>query len=471
MGRRRYRGKPKVLKDLEITAIAPEGKAIARHEGKVIFVDDAVPGDVADVFISRNKKDYAIGRVDVLKTASPDRIEPFCAHFDLCGGCKWQYMAYDKQLEYKQQIVQEAFERVGKLTFPPLLPILGGEPNQYYRNKLDYTFTNRRWLSRAQINSDEKFERNAVGFHSPGAFDRVIDVTHCYLQAEPSNAIRNEVRRYALEHGLTFYDVKSKVGFLRNLIIRSSTLDEWMVILSVGEANDEALFPLLDHLAETFPQITALQYVVNTKRNETLYDLDIITHKGRDHIYETLEDLKYKISPKSFFQTNPYQAVRLYQTVREFADLQGEETVYDLYTGTGSIGIFLAKHCKKVVGIEEVEPAIVDAKFNAELNDLDNTAFYAGDVKAMLGQEFVAQNGTPDLLVTDPPRAGMHPDVVMELLKMQPPRIVYVSCNPVTQARDLQLLSEKYEIKKVQPVDMFPHTYHVENVVLLALKD
>ncbi len=467
MGRRR-----KIVKELEITKIAAEGKGMARHNGKVIFVENAVPGDITDVRITKNRKDFAIAKIMELKKASPQRVEAFCEHFGTCGGCKWQYLPYEQQAAYKQGIVEESLQRVGKLDFPPIMPILGAEKTQYYRNKMEFTFSNKRWLSLEEVNSEIPIEnRNAVGMHVPGLYDKVVDIQHCFLQGTPSNEIRNEVRQYAIDHELTYYDLREHKGFLRNLIVRTSTLNELMIILSVAEPKQRVIEALLDHLLCQFPQITSLHYVVNQKKNDTLYDQDIITYHGRGYIFEQFEELKYKISPKSFFQTNPYQGVRLYNVVRDFAQLEGNELVYDLYTGTGSIALFLAGQCKKVVGIEEVEAAIIDAKFNAELNKMENTAFYAGDVKKMLGGDFVEENGMPDVLVTDPPRAGMHKDVVLRLLEMVPPKIIYVSCNPVTQARDLQLLSEMYRIEKIQPVDMFPHTYHIENVVLLVKKD
>ncbi|MGB0931239.1 MAG: 23S rRNA (uracil(1939)-C(5))-methyltransferase RlmD [Chitinophagales bacterium] len=463
MGRKR-----KIVKELEITKIAAEGKGMARRDGKVIFVENAVPGDIADVRIIKNRKDFSIGKVFDLKKKSEDRIDAFCEYFGVCGGCKWQHLAYEQQGIYKQSIVEESLRRIGKLEFPPIFPILQAEKTQYYRNKMEFTFSNKRWLTMEEVNSDESIDnRNAVGLHVPGVFDKVVDIEHCHLQGEPSNDIRNEIRKYAEENELTYYDLRGHHGLLRNLIIRTTTLGEVMVILSVAKPEQEAIDGLMEHLLKQFPQITSLHYVVNQKKNDTLYDQDIITYHGRGYIFETFEDLKFKISPKSFFQTNSYQGVRLYNVVREFADLKGDELVYDLYTGTGSIALFLAKKCHKVVGIETVEAAIVDAKFNAELNGMDNTAFYAGDVKDMLGGDFVAKNGTPDVLVTDPPRAGMHRDVVERILEMSPSKIVYVSCNPVTQARDLQFFAEDYSIEKVQPVDMFPHTYHIENVVLL----
>ncbi len=466
----RRRRKTKIVRNVVVSRMAAEGKAMCKQEsGKVLFIDGAVPGDVVDVMITKNKKDYAVSKVIAVKTPSAERIEPFCQHFEWCGGCKWQYLNYDKQLEYKQGIVKEALERVGKLSIPELLPILKADPITYYRNKLEFTFSNKKWLTQSEIeNGTKNLNRNALGFHIPGMFDRIVDIEHCYLQGGLSNDIRNAVRDYALENTLTFYDIRQHTGFLRNLIVRTSTLGETMVILSVAE-HTEALFPILDFLLGKFPEITSLHYVINPKKNDTLFDLEIVTYHGRGYIYEKLESLTYKISPKSFFQTNSTQAVKLYGVVRDFAQLQGNETVYDLYTGTGSIGLFLAQHCAKVVGIEEIEAAIVDARYNAGLNDIENAFFYAGDVKKMLDQDFVAQHGMPDLLVTDPPRAGMHPDVVKQILNMEVPRIVYVSCNPVTQARDLQLLDSKYTIEKIQPVDMFPHTSHIENVVLLQL--
>ena len=448
-----------------------EGKGLARHEGMAVFVEGGVPGDLADLQIVRKKRDYAIAKIQTLLRASELRVQPFCRHFELCGGCKWQYLPYEQQAIYKSQIVIDTIKRVGKLEARETLPIVKAEPNVYYRNKMEYTFSNKRWLSEAEIQSGEQIDdRNALGLHIPGMFDKIVDIEHCHLQAEPANEIRNEVRRYALEHSLSFYDLRENRGLLRNLIIRTSTLGELMVIVSFGEDAPSVRLALMEHLSAQFPQITSLHYVVNPKRNDTLFDLEIVTHRGRGHIFEQLGDLKFKISPKSFFQTNPHQAVNLYEVAKSFAHLKGSETVYDLYTGTGSIALFLANDCKKVVGIEEVEAAIIDAKFNAELNGVSNAHFYAGDVKEMFTPQFAEQNGAPDVLITDPPRAGMHPDVVRQILHLAPPRLVYVSCNPATQARDLHLLSERYELEKMQPVDMFPHTYHIENVAALNLK-
>lgn len=461
--------KKKILTDLVITNLTAEGNALARHEGKVIFVENAVPGDIADVLLLKNKTDYALGKIMQLKQPSPQRIAPFCEHFGTCGGCKWQYLPYSLQLQYKQEMVEEALRRVGKLDLPLLLPIIGASPNTYYRNKMDYTFSNRRWLTTAEVAQTAEHSREALGFHVAGMFDRVVDIQHCFLQAEPSNAIRNEIRQYALAHQLSFYDVKTHTGFLRNLIIRNTTLGELMVLLSFGYEDVPCREALLAHIRQQFPEITCLLYVINPKKNETLYDLDIQTYFGNPTITEQLGEVRYSISPKSFFQTNSRQAQNLYQVVRDFCQLSGNEIVYDLYTGTGSIALYLAHLCKQVIGIEEVQQAIDDAHINAQLNGIENARFFAGDVRAMLTDEFAQQHAAPDVLVTDPPRAGMHPDVVRQLLRLLPPRIVYVSCNPVTQARDLQLLAAKYKIKKVQPVDMFPHTYHVENVALLEL--
>ncbi len=461
--------KGSLLENLPITQIVAEGKGIARLEGMVVFVEDAVPGDVADVRIMEKRSDYATAKVVTLKQASPDRIEPFCSHFGTCGGCKWQYLAYPQQAAYKQQITQEAFTRIGKLQFPPLNPIITPTLTEYYRNKMEFTFSNRRWLLQDEADSEQKqIDRRALGFHVKGMYDRVVNLQHCYLQASPSNEIRNEVYDYCIRHDLPFYDIKVRNGYLRNLLIRTSTLGQLMVVFAFNFDNPEWHLPLLEHVREKFPQITSLCYTINSKRNDMWFDLDIITHSGDDHIIEQIGHCQYKISPKSFFQTNSHQALRLYNVIDQMAGLTGNETVYDLYTGTGSIAIFLAQKCKQVIGIEEVEAAIEDAKHNAELNGITNAQFYAGDVRKILVPEFTFQHGKPDVLITDPPRAGMHPDVVKQILSLEPKRIVYVSCNPVTQARDLQVLTQEYKIDQLQPIDMFPHTYHIENVALLS---
>lgn len=460
-----------VLEDLVISGLAAEGQALARHhDGMVIFIEGGVPGDVADVQLLKKKRDYAMGKIKTLKKPSEWRTQPFCQHFGTCGGCRWQFLPYEKQLEYKQQIAEEAFKRIGKLHYPPFLPIIKADPNRYYRNKLEFTFSNRRWLTDNEVASESVIStRNALGFHVSGMFDRIVDIEHCYLQETTSNAIRNEVRQFVLEQGWTFYDIKTHSGFLRNLIIRNSSLNEWMVNICFGEEDPQKRRQLLDKLLQVFPQITSLHYTINTKFNDSIHDLDIVTYHGRGYIMEQLDDVRYKISPKSFFQTNSSQAVKLYRIARDLANLRPHETLFDLYTGTGTIALFVAKQCKQVVGIEEIPQAIEDAHFNANLNNLQNAHFYAGDVKKLLS-EAVEQHGRPDVLITDPPRAGMHPDVITQILAIQPKRLVYVSCNPATQARDLQLLSDLYTIEHVQPIDMFPHTFHVENVAALQLK-
>lgn len=459
---------PKILSNIAITDIAAEGQAIARHNGKVIFVENAVPGDVADLLVLRQKNDFSQTRIQQLISPSPDRTTPFCQHFGICGGCRWQQLEYDRQAQYKQQIAEDAFRRIGKLQHPPFLPIIKAVPETYYRNKLEFTFSTKRWLTNDEIaREDETPNRNALGFHVGGMFDRVVDVQHCHLQPEPSNSIRNFVRQIAQQQDLSFYDLKNHEGLLRNLIIRTTTTNEVMVNVCFGHDDAEKRALLLDALVQQFPQITSLHYTINTKRNDSIFDQQVITYQGRGYIIETLENLQFKISPKSFFQTNPYQTLQLYKIVRNFAQLTPDETVYDLYTGTGSIALFVAQQCKQVIGIEEVPDAIADAKQNASHNQIHNAHFYAGDVKKLLNNELTQIHGQPDVLITDPPRAGMHADVVQQIIDFAPKRIVYVSCNPATQARDLQLLANNYAVNAVQPVDMFPHTFHVENVAVL----
>ncbi len=464
MGRRKNR----IIESVEVVDIVTKGKGLARKDGKVIFIENAIPGDVVDVRIQKKKKDYSMGYVYKMIKPSPQRIKPFCEHFGNCGGCKWQYLSYEQQLKYKEKIVHEAFTRVGKLSFEEILPILGSEKSQYYRNKMEYTFSNSRWILPEEAEAGiEIVERNALGFHVPKLFSKIVDIHECFLQDDFANTIRNAVRTFALENDYSFYDILNHQGLLRNLLIRNSLIGEWMVIVSFGEKDESKTEQLMEYLDKTFPQITSLHYVVNLKKNDTLFDQNIICWKGKGYIDEYLEELKFKISPKSFFQTNPYQAVKLYDVVRRFANLQGDETVYDLYTGTGSIAQFLARYCKKVVGVEEVADAIKDARYNAKENKLDNCHFVVGDVKNEFNPQFVQKHGAVDLLITDPPRAGLHETVVQNILTIAPPRIVYVSCNPATQARDLKLMEEQYRIVNIQPVDMFPHTYHIENVVLL----
>ena len=462
--------KNKVLENLTIERIASEGKSVTHYDGKVVFVQQVAPGDVVDVRITRGKSSFMEGEAIKFHKYSKDRVEPFCSHFGVCGGCKWQHINYDLQLSYKRQQVLDQFSRIAKVPIPEVLPIIGSSDTKYYRNKLDFTFSNNRWLTREQIDSGEEFERNALGFHIPKRFDKIVDIEHCYLQGGISNDVRNELRTFALENNITFFDMIQQVGLLRNLIIRTSSTGETMVIVQFGEDDQEGIQRVMGFLAKRFPEITSLLYIINLKKNETFHDQDIHTFMGRDYIIERMEDLEFRVGPKSFYQTNSKQAYELYKVAREFAGLTGNEVVFDLYTGTGTIANFVAKKAKQVIGIEYVEAAIEDAKLNASVNGLENTLFYAGDMKDILNDGFIAEHAAPDVIITDPPRAGMHEDVVKMLLKLESPKIVYVSCNPATQARDVALLGEKYQVDKIQPVDMFPQTYHVENVVLLTLK-
>lgn len=468
MGRRR---KPKIVESVRLTEIADKGKAFGKKDDMAYFVEGAVPGDVVDVLVTRSKKSFKKGRAINFREYSDKRVEPFCPHFEICGGCKWQNLSYEEQINQKSNITKNAIERLGRIEIPDFQPILGAEKTQYYRNKMEFSFSNKRWLTEEEVKSGDDFSnRNALGFHRPGAFDKIVQIDHCYLQGGLSNDIRNEVYAFAIENDFTFFDIRNKGGLLRNLMIRTSTLGETMVVVIFYDDDKAKRELLLNHLQEKFPQITALQYIINQKANDTFLDLPIETHYGRDYIYEQLGHLKYKIGAKSFFQTNTEQAFNLYSIVAEFAGLSGNENVYDLYTGTGSIALFLAHKAKHVVGIEEVAPAIDDAIINASNNEVENVTFYVGDVKDILTDEFAVKHGKPDVLITDPPRAGMHQKVVEMLLQLESPRIVYVSCNPATQARDLQLLGEKYQLLKVRPVDMFPHTHHIESVALLELK-
>lgn len=468
MGRKRNRYP--LFEKVEIIDAGAEGKAVAKPDGKVVFVTGAVPGDVADLQVVKRKRNYLEAKPVHFHKFSDKRIDPICSHFGTCGGCKWQFLSYSDQLHYKQKQVIDNLTRIGHLTLPEINPILPSNETQYYRNKLEFTFSNKRWLTKDEIDSEKEIQRNAVGFHIPGMFDKVLDIDHCYLQADPSNNIRLFIRDYALKHKLSFFDLREQHGLLRNLIIRTSSNGQLMVIVCFHADEKENREKLLTDLKEAFPQITSLMYVINEKRNDTIADLPIHCFSGEDHIYEEMEGLKFKIGPKSFYQTNSAQAYELYKVAREFAGLQQDDLVYDLYTGTGTIANFVAKSCKHVVGVEYIPDAIDDAKFNSSNNDIQNTSFFAGDMKDVLNTEFIQQNGKPDVVITDPPRAGMHKDVTMKILEMEARKVVYVSCNPATQARDLELLAEKYNITKVQPVDMFPHTHHVENVVLLELK-
>ena len=464
-----------LLNDIVIEEIGAEGNALAHVDGMVVFVPFVVPGDVVDIQITRKKKNYAEGRVVALKRPSERRMEAVCPHFGTCGGCRWQTVRYEDQLAAKQKQVRDNLERLGHVDCNGMQPITGSEEIYHYRNKLEFTFSTKRWRERPDDSQPEAW--GALGFHVPGLFDKVLDIEQCALQREPSNAIRNAVRTYAREHNLSCYDIRNHTGFLRNIVVRCSNTGQWMVIVIVAERNEAALFALLDHLAATFPEITSLQYIVNEKFNDSYTDLPVVCYRGDDHLIEEMPRhrgdgvLRYKITPKSFFQTNSRQAQRLYNHVADLADLKGDETVYDLYTGTGTIAHYLARECRKVVGIEYVEDAIADARTNAELNQHDNTVFYAGDMAKVFTEELIAQNGRPDVVVTDPPRAGMHASVVEQLLRAAPRKIVYVSCNPATQARDLEMLAERYTVRRIQPVDMFPHTQHVENIAELILRE
>lgn len=445
---------------------------MARINDLVVFTTQVIPGDIVDLQVTKKRKSFQEAFVAKIHHYSEDRIEPFCSHFGICGGCKWQFLPYSKQLEYKQKQVEDQLRRIGKIELPEISPIIGSEKNRFYRNKLEFTFSNKRWITQEEI--DAKIEitnNNALGFHIPGMYDKVLQIEKCWLQPEPSNAIRNFIYAYALKNKLQFFDIREQTGLLRTLIIRTSSTGEIMVILSFFKKNSSEIKALLDAVRENFPGITSLQYVINQKGNDTITDQKIILHSGRDFIYEEMEGLKFKIGPKSFYQTNSEQAHQLYKIVLQYAELTGTETVYDLYTGTGTIANFIARHAGKVVGMEYIPEAIDDAAENASINALSNTDFFAGDIKDLLTPDFILKNGSPDIVITDPPRAGMHTNVVKALLDISPEKIVYVSCNPATQARDVNLLSEKYRVTRVQPVDMFPHTHHVENVVLLEKND
>jgi 23S rRNA (uracil1939-C5)-methyltransferase len=456
-----------LLESVEITDAASEGMAIARHEGFVIFVEGGVPGDVADLYVYHNKKNYAEARIVKLLKSSEHRIHPVCEHFGICGGCKWQHMEYSQQLYYKQKQVTDVLKRVGKLELPEISPIIGSAKTECYRNRLDFTFANKRWLTKEEKSAAVPDEENIIGFHVPGRFDKVLDIKKCHLQDDFTNLIRNEIKRFANENNYSFNDVKEQQGLLRNLIIRSTSTGEWMVILVFRDDDKILREKLLSHVAKEFPQINSLLYIINPKRNDTVFDLDVHVYKGEDHITEVMEELKFKISAKSFYQTNSEQALQLYRVTRSFASLTGKELVYDLYTGTGTIASFVSKNAKHVIGIDYIEDAICDAKENAQNNNINNVSFFSGDIKDTLNDRFIQEHGKPDVIITDPPRSGMHEDVVKKILAIAPQRIVYVSCNPATQARDLNLLSESYKVIKLQPVDMFPHTSHVENVALL----
>ncbi|PIB35943.1 23S rRNA (uracil-5-)-methyltransferase RumA [Reichenbachiella sp. 5M10] len=458
------------LDHLEIEAVAAEGKSVARHDGQVVFVKGAVPGDVVDVQVTKKRKAFMEGSPVVFHQYSDLRVDPVCDYFGTCGGCKWQHLNYPSQLEYKQQQVEDSLQRIAKVELAGMSPIIGSQKKLRYRNKLEFTFSNKKWLTKEQISTEEEIQRNGLGFHIPGLFDKVVDVDTCHLMEEPTNAIKNEIRAYALRNGLTFFDIRDQHGLLRNLMIRLTDHGDLMVLLQFFEPDMEAIDGLMAHVQNAFPEITSLLYVINQKKNDTIFDQEVIVYHGEDHIVETMGDLRFKIGPKSFYQTNSAQAKLLYDKTIEFAGLTGDELVYDLYTGTGTIANYCAHSAKKVIGIEYVEDAIKDAFVNSEVNGITNTDFFAGDMKDVLNDSFVREHGTPHVIITDPPRAGMHEDVVDMILKLAPQKVVYVSCNPATQARDIALMDASYRVERIQPVDMFPHTHHVENIVLLIKK-
>ncbi|MBN2636643.1 MAG: 23S rRNA (uracil(1939)-C(5))-methyltransferase RlmD [Prolixibacteraceae bacterium] len=466
MGRKR--NKP-FFENVVIEDIGAEGKALARVNDMVIFTKYAIPGDVVNLQVTKKKKKFAEAFITDYINYSPDRVEALCEHFGVCGGCKWQNLPYQMQLIYKQKQVADQLRRIGKISLPEILPILGSPKSEFYRNKLEFTFSNKRWIEKDEP-ADNELEMNGLGFHIPQLYDKVINIKKCWLQPDPSNEIRNFIYRYAINNNLSFFDIRNQKGFLRTLIIRTSSTNETMVILSFYHEDINKREALLNAVKEKFQSITSLMYVINAKGNDTITDQDVILYSGRDYIFEEMEGLRFKIGPKSFYQTNSEQAYYLYKIAREFADFKGDEVVYDLYTGTGTIANFIARGVAKVVGIEYVPEAIEDAKENAKFNKIENAVFFSGDIKAVLNDNFVKEHGVPDVIVTDPPRAGMHTDVIAKINDIKPDKIVYVSCNPATQARDLFLFDENYTVSKIQPVDMFPHTHHVENVVLLKKK-
>lgn len=460
-----------ILENISITDYAAEGKAIARLDGKVIFISGAVPGDTADILLTKNKKDWAEARALRITSPAPDRVIPFCKHFGICGGCKWQMLPYEKQLQYKQQEAEQNLKRIGKVEVPEIMPIIGCENSIHYRNKLEFTFSNKRFLTSDEIGSaDVVAQQDALGFHVPRIFDKVIDIFECYLMDDVNNNIRNSIRDFAKQQGFAFYDIKEHTGWLRNIIVRLCSTGELMVNICLNHEDEANRILLLDHVLQSVPSVTTLLYTINPKWNDSIYDLTPQVYSGKGYVTEKLEGFEFIISPKSFFQTNTKQAEKLYSVTRYFAGLTGNEIVYDLYCGTGSIGIFVSKLAKKVIGVEVIEDAIEDAKKNAALNNIEHAHFFAGDVIKICDDHFFDKHGRPDVIITDPPRVGMHEKLVIKLLEIAAPKIVYVSCNTATQARDINLLSEKYKVEKVQPVDMFPHTHHIECVVLLTLK-
>lgn len=465
------RRKKKIIENLTITDIVPEGKGLGRKDDLVVFVKDVVPGDEVDVLIKRNKTAYKEGIPIKFHKYSDLRVEAKCKHHELCGGCKWQHITYEQQLAFKQKITEDAFARIAKVEVGETLPIMGSEETYFYRNKLEYTFSTHRWLTKEEMADGRPESAEGLGFHLPGMFDRILDIDECLLQSEFSNKLRNAVRKYSLENNFSFYNIREQEGFLRNLVVRNSiSTGEYMIILILGHEDEEKRTALLDFMVNSFPEITSLYYIINEKKNDSYADLEPKLYNGNDVIIEKMGDLQFRIGPKSFFQTNSNQAKKLYDLALEFADLQGTETVYDLYTGTGTIALYASQKAKKIIGIEVIKEAIDDAKINAELNKISHAEFFVGDMKDSLTDEFIAENGKPDIVLLDPPRAGVHKDALEVIMSASPEKIVYISCNPGTQARDVEILSEKYEVVKIRPVDMFPHTFHVENVALLRLK-
>lgn len=461
------------IENVEVTGYAAEGKSLARVDGKVIFIEGAVPGDVVDVRITRNKKDWAEGKASHIKALSTDRVTPFCIHFGVCGGCKWQMLPYDKQLQYKEQEVRDVMKRIGHLDEVPVLPIIGSEKTIHYRNKLEFTFSSKRYLTEDDLKTlgDDEWPGGALGYHVPRLYDKIIDIQECWLMDDINNEIRNTLREYSLENNLSYYDIKEHTGFLRNIVLRYCTTGELMVNIIFAHDDEKQIRKMCDYLLQKVPSITTLLFTINQKWNDTIYDLKPQVVYGKGYVIEKLGNFSFKISPKSFFQTNTQQAEALYKVVQDFADLRGEETVYDLYCGTGSIGIFLSRSAKKIVGVDVVEEAINDAKENALLNKLSDTSFFAGDVIDICNDEFFILHGRPDVVIIDPPRAGLHSKLVQKLIEIAPKKMVYVSCNVATQARDLEVLSKKFAVEKLQPVDMFPHTHHIECVALLHVRE
>ncbi|RYG52954.1 MAG: 23S rRNA (uracil(1939)-C(5))-methyltransferase RlmD [Chitinophagaceae bacterium] len=460
-----------VLERVTVENYAAEGKSIARVEGKVIFIEEAVPGDVVDIRLGKNKKEWAEGRPIFFHSYSADRVKPFCEHFGVCGGCQWQMLPYEKQLAFKQQQVFDNLTRIGKIPLPPFEPITGASPATHYRNKVEYTFSNRRYLTKNEVHDETiSSQADVAGYHAKGLFDKVVDIRECHLQHEPTNAIRNAVKKFALENEYSFYDIREHRGLLRTMQVRLCRSGELMLNVVFGENDKEKIMRLLDFIMAQFPAITTLLYTINLKKNDSMFDLEPVVYSGKGYVIETLENYRFKIGPKSFFQTNTYQGEKLYQVAREYAELTGQETVYDLYCGTGSIGIFVSDKAKSIVGVEVIKEAVDDAVENALINGVEHAKFFAGDVSKICNDGFIAEHGRPDVIITDPPRAGMSPDLVNKIIEMAPPLVVYVSCNPATQARDLNMMKDHYEVTRIRPVDMFPHTHHIENVVQLRLK-